>query len=212
MGGATPKVYLPVAGVPILLRAAQRLAQLDPNAEIILAVNSQDRSTHLAPLLPELMALGIEKVVDGGATRQDSMLLALGATDSDRDTILIHDAARPFFPVEATHRAIARATEVGAAILAVPAPDTLKRVDDAGQVEATLDRAGLWLAQTPQIVRRNLLEQGIAAGHNGTDDVSLVEQLGQPVEVVTGSTRNLKITAPSDLQLAEFIATLEDRP
>ncbi|MEE2886022.1 MAG: 2-C-methyl-D-erythritol 4-phosphate cytidylyltransferase [Planctomycetota bacterium] len=210
MGGATPKVYLPVAGVPILLRTARRLAQLDPQAEIVLAVNPEDRSTHLAPLLPELSALGIEKVIDGGATRQDSMMQALAAAGQDCDTILIHDAARPFFPIEATRQAIARAAEVGAALLAIPTPDTLKQVNDARQVEGTLDRAGVWLAQTPQIVRRNLLEQGLAVGHTGTDDVSLVEQLGQPVEVVNGSARNLKITAPSDLELAEFIATLED--
>lgn len=210
MGGATPKVYLPVGGVPILLRTVRRLAELDRDAEIVLAIHAEDRGTHLAPLLPALTELGVRTVVDGGATRQESMVLALGACGPDRDTILIHDAARPFFPIEATRQAIARAEAVGAALLAMPAPDTLKRVDETRQVEATLDRAGVWLAQTPQILHRSLLEQGLAAGLEGTDDVSLVEQLGLPVEVVQGSPRNLKITTASDLELAELIATLED--
>ena len=212
MGGATPKVYLPLAGTPVLLRTARRLRELDPQAEVVLAIHPDDRDRHLTPLLPELAALGISKVVDGGPSRQESMRRALDATGADRDLILIHDAARPCFPLPASRQAIARAAQVGAALLAVPAADTLKRVSEEGVVRSTLDRDGVWLAQTPQVVQRQLLRRGLEAGLQGTDDVSLVEQSGTPVEVVPGCVRNLKITTPSDLELAELLVTLEDTP
>jgi len=212
MGGATPKVYLPLAGVPVLLRTARRLRALDAQAELILAIHPDDRDTHLTPLLPQLATLGVSKILDGGPSRQDSMRRALAAAGAERDLILIHDAARPFFPLQASRDAITRATEVGAALLAVPASDSLKRVSDEGVVESSLDRDGVWLAQTPQVIQRALLEGGLEAGLQGTDDVSLVEQSGAPVAVVTGSTHNLKITTPSDLELAELLVTLEDNP
>ncbi len=209
MGSATPKVYLPLAGEAILLRTVRRLAELDAEAELILAVNHDDRTSHLVPLSSALASLGV-LLVDGGSSRQESMRKALAASGADRDLILIHDAARPFFPIPATRLAIERAAAIGAALLALPVPDTLKRVGVEHRVEQTLDRDGVWLAQTPQVVQRPLLEQGLAAGLIGTDDVGLVEQLGHPVEVVPGSSRNLKITHPADLELAELIATLED--
>ncbi len=211
MGSSTPKVYLPVSGVPILVRSVQRLAKLTDSAEIVLAVHPEDRSEHLDQILPELTELGVSKVVDGGSSRQESMRHALAAIGAERDLILIHDAARPFFPIDATRDAIEAAQTTGAALLATPVPDTLKRVNEDHTVEATLDRGGVWLAQTPQVIRRDLLEQGLKSGYDGTDDVSLVEQLGKQVMIVPGSSRNLKITNPSDLELAELIAKLEDQ-
>ena len=211
MGSSTPKVYLPIGGVPILVRSVRRLAKLADSAEIVLAVHPEDRSKHLDSLLPELTELGVTKVVDGGSSRQESMRRALAAAGQERDFILIHDAARPFFPIDATRDAIEAAQATGAALLATPVPDTLKRISDDHTVKATLDRSGVWLAQTPQIIRRDLLEQGLKSGFDATDDVSLVEQLGGQVMIVPGSSRNLKITSPSDLELAELIANLEDR-
>jgi 2-C-methyl-D-erythritol 4-phosphate cytidylyltransferase len=202
MGSSTPKVYLPIGGVPILVRSVRRLAKLADSAEIVLAVHPEDRSKHLDSLLPELTELGVTKVVDGGSSRQESMRRALAAAGH---------AARPFFPIDATRDAIEAAQATGAALLATPVPDTLKRISDDHTVKATLDRSGVWLAQTPQIIRRDLLEQGLKSGFDATDDVSLVEQLGGQVMIVPGSSRNLKITSPSDLELAELIANLEDQ-
>ena len=147
------------------------------------------------------------RTVDGGETRQESMQRCLHAA-GPVDLVLVHDAARPLLPIAATRQCIEAAAATGAALLAIPAPDTLKRVGD-GAVAATIDRSGIWLAQTPQVIRRSVLLQALeharATGFTGTDDVSLVEHLGAPVAVVPGSPANLKITRPEDLPLCEAI-------
>ena len=182
---------------------------------MVLAVHPDDRATHLEPLLPTLKKLGLGLVVNGGATRQESMARALAASSTDRELVLVHDAARPFFPIAAVREALDKARTVGAAVLAVPVPDTVKQVDNDQRVVATLDRDGLWLAQTPQVIRRDLLEQALAAARKDnakeSDDVALLERLGQPVAVVMGSARNIKITTPADLELAEALALREER-
>lgn len=212
-----PKAYLPVAGEALVCRSIRRLARLARTQgtwEIVLAVDPADRTTHLEPLLPRLTELGLGPVVDGGATRQESMARALAASDSDLELVLVHDAARPFFPLDAAREALEQARRVGAALLAVPVPDTVKRVDGEGRVVATVDREELWLAQTPQVVRRDLLEQALAAarqeGSQESDDVGLLQRLGQPVAVVRGSSRNIKITTQADLELAAALAAAED--
>ncbi len=181
---------------------------------MVLAVHPDDRATHLEPLLPALKELGLGLVVDGGATRQESMVRALAASGADRELVLVHDAARPFFPIAAAREALEKARTVGAAVLAVPVPDTVKQVDNDHRVVATLDRDGLWLAQTPQVIRRDLLEQALAAARKDnaeeSDDVALLERLGQPVAVVTGSASNIKITTRADLELAEALALQEE--
>lgn len=209
-GSEVPKAYLPLDGVPILLRSAERLRALCPDRrdELIALVSPEDRATHLAPLMPALLALGA-RVVDGGATRQQSMERGLAAAARDCDLVLVHDAARPLFPVAAARTCLARAHAVGAALLAIPSPDTLKRCRADGTVEATLDRRGVHCAQTPQALRRDVLERALrhaaTSGFEATDDVSLAEAIGCPVEVVLGSPQNLKITHPADLAVAEAL-------
>ena len=214
LGGTIPKVYLPVGGVPILVRTMRRMREVSADAPVILAAHPEDRGTHLAPLLPELEGLGLTEVVDGGRTRQESMQRALAACPSDRDLIVVHDAVRPFFPVKATRLLLNRAFEVGAGLLAVPAPDTLKRADADFRVQETVPRDGVWLAQTPQAIRRDVLDGAMQRaadeGFEATDDVGLVEHFGGAVEVVPGNPRNIKITIPADLELAEALAAKED--
>jgi 2-C-methyl-D-erythritol 4-phosphate cytidylyltransferase len=217
LGGPVPKAYLPVKGEPLLCRSIRRLAALvgtQDNWEIVLAADPTDRAAHLEPLLPRLEELGLGQVVAGGATRQESMARALAASNGETELVLVHDAARPFFPLDAAAEAIQKARHVGAALLAVPVPDTVKQVDDEGRVSATVNRHGLWLAQTPQVMRRDLLEQALAAAENegamASDDVGLLERLGHPVAVVVGSSRNIKITTQADLELAELLAAAED--
>ncbi len=214
LGGPVPKPYVECAGRPLLLRSVERLRRVTDDPEIVLAVNPEHRGPYVEPLRGRLAALGVKAIVDGGETRQESMRRALAASSSDRELVLVHDAARPFFPVRATREAIVRAADVGAALLAVRSPDTLKRVGDDGRVRSTVDRAEIWLAQTPQVVRRDRLEVAMATadrtGFEGTDDVSLCEHAGQPVAVVAGSRLNLKVTTPDDLLLAECIAARED--
>lgn len=213
-GGPVPKAFLRLRGRPLLLHAAERLcAAVEPatGSELVVVVCRDDREEFLAPNLAELRALTDRRcglrIADGGATRQESMQNGLAAA-ADPELVLVHDAARALLPVRATAACIAAAARTGAALLAIPAADTLKRVRD-GRVEATLERDSVWHAQTPQVVRRDLLQRALsaarAAGFAGTDDVSLVERLGHPVEVVLGSPANLKITHPDDLPLAEAL-------
>lgn len=215
-GGPVPKAWLPLGGRTLLARSAERLARALPAgmaAEALALVHADDRATYVAQHGADVeRALGGRcplRFVDGGATRQESMQNGLAACSPDVDLVLVHDAARALLPIAATRACIAAAAAHGAALLALPAPDTLKKVSPEGLVERTVDRAGIWLAQTPQVIRRELLARAMAsaaqAGFLGTDDVSLVERLGEPVAVVRGSPTNIKITAPDDLPLAEAI-------
>lgn len=214
-GGPVPKAFLPLRGRTLLVASADRLLRALPTiarGELVVLVHPDDRATHVAACLPQLRELvGARcalRLVDGGATRQESMRNGLAACAADTDLVLVHDAARALLPIEATRACIEAACATGAALLGVPAADTMKRVA-GGRVIHTVDREGVWLAQTPQVVRRELLaralshaeRQGIAV----TDDVALVEALGEPVAIVRGAPTNLKITAPDDLALAEAI-------
>lgn len=217
-GGPLAKVYLPLAGQAVLLRSAQRLRQVVPDraaGQLIVLVSPDDRTGPLSPLLPELAALGAQ-IVDGGASRQQSMRRGLAAA-GPCDLVLVHDAARPLFSVAAAQACLAKAAECGAALLAAPATDTLKRVGKERTVVGTVDRSGIWCAQTPQVIRRSLLEQALvhaeAHGIEATDDVSLVEALGGTVAIVESAARNLKITRPDDLAIAEALWALDpERP
>lgn len=219
-GGPVPKAWLRLRGRPLVLHAAERLCAALPaaaTADLVLVVHPDDRERHLADHVPALRDLAGAAtrlhVVDGGATRQESMQRGLTAA-ADAELVLVHDAARALVPVDAVRACLTAGLRSGAAVVAVPAVDTPKRVY-GGRVEATLDRASIWLAQTPQVIRRDLLLRALAAaaadGFTGTDDVSLVERLGQPVEVVAGAPDNLKITHPGDLPLAEALLDLQRR-
>ncbi len=210
-----PKAYLRLAGRQLLLHAAARLAAAAaPIARLqcVVVAHPDDLAPHTSECIVDLTERfgpdGEIGMASGGSTRQASMANGLALCAADADLVLVHDAARPFPPIEATRACIEAAVRTGAAILAVPAPDTIKRVDQ-GRIAATVDRSGLWLAQTPQVIRRDLLQRALAhaaaTGFAGTDDVSLVEHLGEPVAVVPGSPTNLKITRPEDLPLAAAI-------
>jgi 2-C-methyl-D-erythritol 4-phosphate cytidylyltransferase len=214
-GGPVPKAFLHLRGRPLLVHAAERLcAAIEPGkgCALVVVVHRDDRERHLAACMGELTMLTTNRselhIVDGGDSRQESMQRGLAALDASFDLVLVHDAARALLPVGGTRSCIAAAARTGAALLAIPATDTLKRVRDMRVVE-TMERSSIWQAQTPQVVRRELLERALAAARadnfDGTDDVSLVERLGHPIEVVPGSPGNLKITHPDDLPLAEAL-------
>ncbi len=151
-------------------------------------------------------------VAMGGAERQDSVASGLARTDPAADLILVHDAARPFVSLRSVVGCVEAAAMTGAAIVAVPAHDTIKSVDADGLVGETLDRRTIWLAQTPQTFRADLLRQAYAQaerdGYTATDDAMLVERLGARVRVVPGEAANRKITTPEDLQWAEWYVGL----
>jgi len=207
MGGGTSKQYLSLAGLPILAHTLT-LFQKHPAIDSIVLIAPPDeigfcREDIVAPF-------GFDKVTDivaGGRERQDSVRNGLRACGADGDDIaLIHDGVRPLLPPELIDAVIAVAARDGAGLVAVPAKDTIKIVRD-GLVTETPDRSALWQAQTPQAFRFQLIasahEKAYKEGYQATDDAQLIEWLGLPVAIVQGSYRNLKITTPEDLLLAE---------
>jgi 2-C-methyl-D-erythritol 4-phosphate cytidylyltransferase len=208
LGASVPKAFLPLAGRPLVVRAIEALAAWPEVERIVPVVPAADLARFAA--LPRDFA-GADRLADavvGGAERQDSMRAGLAALPAGIELVAVHDAARPLVRPEDVGRVIAAAARTGAALLAVPVRDTLKRVRD-GRVEETLPRAACWAAQTPQVFRVALLREALAKaeaeGVVATDDAQLVERLGAPVEIVEGDAGNLKITWPEDLALAEAL-------
>lgn len=209
IGGPTPKQFLEIAGLPILGHTINRFIECDDIGAIVVALPAEQveefraRDAHVGHRKPILY-------VSGGAERSDSILNALQAVAAWKPEIIaVHDAVRPFVTPAEISAVIAKAREVGAAILALPAVDTIKEVEQ-GLIVRTLDRRRIYRAQTPQAFRYELLmranQEARAAGLPSaltTDDALLAERLGLPVAVVEGSPNNIKITTPEDLALAE---------
>ncbi|PSL41299.1 2-C-methyl-D-erythritol 4-phosphate cytidylyltransferase [Salsuginibacillus halophilus] len=207
MQAAVNKAFLTLQGRPII---AHTLAvfQADPRCERIVLVASENELDEMQALAEEAGATKADRVVAGGSERQDSVR-AGAAQVMDAPLLLVHDGARPFVAIERIHALLLEAEQSGAALLAVPATDTIKQVDQEGRVKQTLKRSELWAAQTPQAFRPEVLQQAYAyadeTGFQGTDDVSLVEAAGGEVAVVEGDYDNIKLTTPEDMTLAEAI-------
>jgi len=203
VGGPVRKQYLEVDGIPVLLRAVLPFL-VDPRIQQVVVVLPPD-DVEAPP--PWLASLGV-RIVAGGAERGDSVRNGLAAVDDDADFVLVHDGARPFVTPDVIDRVLEAAP--AAAIAAVPVTDTVKQVDADGTITGTPDRARLWQAQTPQGFPREGLARAYARarddGFAATDDAALYERYVGPVRVVTGSYRNLKITRPADLAVAEALA------
>ncbi|MDE2060645.1 MAG: 2-C-methyl-D-erythritol 4-phosphate cytidylyltransferase [candidate division NC10 bacterium] len=207
-GGAVKKQFIALDGLPILSHTLRALAASNALAAIIIVVPPGEELRGREAL--ELAGVNVEtEVVPGGQTRQDSVYNGLQRAKAETDLVLIHDGVRPFVSREVVLATIEAAKEAGAAVVAVPIIDTIKRVDTNGFVIETLQRGQLWSIQTPQVFSYTLLmrahravrEHGIIA----TDDAALVERIGGMVKVVRGSYENLKITSEEDLPLADLI-------
>ena len=210
-GGQIPKQFIEIAGSPIIVHTLRRFDECDEIGAIIVALRPEE----IERFGQSISTYGIRKpirLVAGGAERSDSILNALEAAgEFQPEIIAVHDAVRPFVAPEQISAVVARAREIGAAILALPATDTIKEVEN-GLIRRTIDRRKIWRAQTPQAFRYGLLlranEDARAADIPpaiATDDAFLVERLGLPVAVVEGSPNNIKVTTPEDLVLAEKI-------
>lgn len=245
MGPGENKILMDLGGATVLERTLSVFAGIEEILEIVLVVSEQDMQRFKGEFLERLQRQGVKQVVPGGAKRFDSSCAGIRACKEDSDLILIHDGARPFAPVDAIREAIRKAAAMGAAILAVPVRDTLKRGKAGSGIRArggggtgvgghggprggdktgskrggdgdtvpliaeTIEREGLYRAQTPQVFRRSVLlrtiERARVAGISPTDDASLVEALGGEVAIVNGTERNIKITTPEDLHLARAL-------
>jgi 2-C-methyl-D-erythritol 4-phosphate cytidylyltransferase len=205
-GAGGPKAFLPLAGRPLVVHAVEALASCAAIDAIVPVLPAAEIARLRAWPWSADAARKVVAPVVGGAERQDSMRAGLTALPAGVELVAIHDAARPLVRPGDVARVVAAAARSGAALLAVPLRDTLKRVRD-GRVVETPPREGLWAAQTPQVFRAALLREALAKaeadGFQGTDDAQLVERLGCAVEVVEGDPSNLKITWPADLAWAE---------
>jgi 2-C-methyl-D-erythritol 4-phosphate cytidylyltransferase len=207
-GGHEKKPFADLAGRAVWARAAAAFAGRPDVCQLLVAVAPEDVEGFRRRFAADVEALRAE-VVEGGAARFESVANALGRVRPEAELVAVHDAARPCVASDLVDAVFARAAESGAALLAVPVADTLKRGDDAGRVGATVPREGYWLAQTPQVFRRDWLLAAYAdrarLGPSVTDDAQLVEAAGHPVHLVRGSPSNFKITTPQDLALAAAV-------
>jgi len=213
MGVDKPKQFLALDGVPVLVFTLRRLAACAAIKDFVIATRGEDVEAVTASVASEKLGRPI-RVVRGGDTRQDSVANALAEVSSEADLILVHDAVRPLVTLSQIERVIAEAYACDAAILGIPAMDTVKEVkraslpNDVALITATIPRERVVLAQTPQVFRSSLLLEAFGRarqdGVTASDEAGLVERIGRDVHVVVGSERNLKITRPGDMELAEF--------
>jgi 2-C-methyl-D-erythritol 4-phosphate cytidylyltransferase len=208
------KQFTDLAGTPILIHTLRKFAAVDAVTEIWIALRENEIEGFGERLAHEVKS-GLKKkvtLVIGGEHRQQSVANALKAiAAAPDDIILVHDAVRPLVTPEIIHDVIEAAKKYGAAIAGLPAVDTVKQVERTAEgaiVKATIPRAGVVLAQTPQgfhySVIKKAFDEAAADGFTGTDEASLAERSGHEVAVVMGSPRNIKITNPADMELAEF--------
>jgi 2-C-methyl-D-erythritol 4-phosphate cytidylyltransferase len=197
------KPFAPLGGRAVWLHVAERFLNRDDVKQTILIISHDDREYFDFKFAGNAAILGVE-VVEGGQERADSVERALARVKNDIDFIAVHDAARPCIVDEWVTTIFEAAEKYDAVIPAIPVAGTLKRVAN-NTIEETVDRSGLWEAQTPQVFRRQLLMEAYAkrGGFQATDEAQLVERLGKKVHVVPGSSINMKITTREDLRLAE---------
>jgi len=203
-GAAANKIFQPLGGRAIFLRSIDLFAGRDDVCQILLVVSPGDAAELSERFGEELTALGVE-LIDGGARRSDSVRNALARLDQGAELVCVHDAVRPCVTTERIDAVFQAAGETGAAILACPLHGTIKKVDHSGQIIATVDREGLWEAQTPQVFKKDLLVAVYALGGQATDDAEMVQRTGSQVTVVASDPNNIKITTPADIALAEAI-------
>lgn len=214
MGNATPKPFLPIQGIPIIIHTLRCFDAATSIDEVVIAVSESLRDS-LVDLIQSHGIRKVTQVVNGGAERQDSVRLGFEACDADLcEVVVVHDAARPLVSPSEINEVVAAAQKNGAAILGAPLKETIKQVD-AGRIQKTIDRSQLWGAQTPQAFRYEIFAQAVAQAMSdnflGTDDASLVERIGAPITMVRGSYRNIKVTTPEDIEIAALWLAKEKR-
>ncbi len=218
MGADSPKQFRLLDGVPLIVFTLRRLAACPAISDFLISTRPDEVETLAARLADEKLGRPV-RVLRGGDTRQQSVANALAEAPPDAELVLVHDAVRPLVTREQVERVIAEARVRRAAILGIPAMDTVKEVKraslptDVALITATIPRELVVLAQTPQVFEAALLREALARatedGVTASDEAGLVERLGHDVYVVLGSEHNLKITKPGDFELAEFYLAQE---
>src|SRR5246127_2339914 len=211
--GTSRKQFMLLEGSPILLHTIRKFVSTPAVSEIVVALRAEDLEWVRDLLERETFAKPV-RLVEGGDSRQESVENALATLSPGTELVAVHDAVRPFIELSVLDKVFAEAEENGAAIVGIVPVDTVKQVH-RNKIRQTIPRERLILAQTPQVFRFDLLKTAFAKaredGFTGTDESSLVERLDQvEVSVVPGSDRNLKITKPSDMDLARLYLALEN--
>lgn len=208
MGEKTPKPYLELCGKTVLEHTLSRFTEISGLGEVIVATTPEfieQTEEMLGRIFPGL----IYHVVEGGNERQDSIRNALKKISGKTGLVAVHDAVRPFVSKRDVESCIVEAAKWGGAVLAIPSKDTIKVAGDHNEIVKTPDRKRMWQAQTPQIFWAALLREAYEYAENykvkGSDDSSLVEEVGGKVVLVNGSSKNFKITFPLDLEIADWL-------
>lgn len=210
--GTSRKQFMLLEGAPILIHTIRKFLRCPSVGEIVVALRAEDMDWARGLIHQERPEKPV-RVVEGGESRQQSVENALATLSPDTELVAVHDAVRPFIDSELVEKVIAEAASSGAAIVGIVPVDTVKQVQ-RNKIRSTLPREHLVLAQTPQVFRFDLLKRAFEAAQRdsftGTDEASLVERLEQAeVSVVQGSDRNIKITKPSDMDLARLFLSEE---
>jgi 2-C-methyl-D-erythritol 4-phosphate cytidylyltransferase/2-C-methyl-D-erythritol 2,4-cyclodiphosphate synthase len=208
-GGTSPKQLLTLGGRPILARSVDAFVACDVISEIVVALPADLASAPPAYLQQRGKPV---TVVSGGDERRASVANAFARVSGRAEMVVIHDAARPLVSDDLIRRTVAAASEAGAAIAAIRAHDTVKQTDASGAITATLPRERIYLAQTPQAFRVTVLRDALRLDGEATDEAMLAERAGHTVRVVDGDPRNLKITTPDDLTMAEHLTGFTPAP
>lgn len=199
-----PKQFVELAGKPLIVHTIERFEEANSIGSIVV-VFSYDWIDEFESLNKEFGFPKIERIVTGAPTRAGSVRNGLGAVNSDTEVVAVHDGARPLVTPEEIDATVSKAAEFGAACLVAPVTDTIKTIR-GGEIAATLDRTQLRHALTPQAFRVDVLRkafEGAQLSESVTDECYLVEKLGHPIAIVEGSPRNIKVTQPDDLKVAE---------
>lgn len=209
------KPFVNLDGRAVWLRSVEQFINREEVVQCLIVVAPDDQEMFRRRFGANLAFMNIQ-IADGGAERFESVANALAMVKPEVEYIAIHDAVRPCITEAQISSVFTKAEKTGAALLAAPVAETVKQVNDQQQVQATLSRKGLWLAQTPQVFRRALLMEAYAQraklGKDITDDAQLVEAAGHPVHVVEGAATNIKVTTRQDLILAEAILKAMPKP
>jgi 2-C-methyl-D-erythritol 4-phosphate cytidylyltransferase len=209
MGGDVPKQYLMLGGIPVLVHTLMAFQEASLVDAIFLVLPDEDVPEVPQKILSPYNLVKVNRILPGGARRQDSVKMGVDQLGSDYDLVVIHDGVRPFVSPPMINDAINAAAQYHAVTVGLPVTDTIKKVDGRGWVSETVNRDQLWLTQTPQVFSAPLLkkayESAYADHYYGTDDAALVERIGEKVVMIRGSCDNIKITTVADLEWGELM-------
>jgi 2-C-methyl-D-erythritol 4-phosphate cytidylyltransferase len=208
------KLFAPLRGKPVVAHSIAAFEQTHEIAEIVL-VTREDQRARLEQMIAEAGWTKVRRIVEGGAERHLSVWSGLQAVNARAAYVAIHDGARPLTTPEVIRECLALARRTGAACVASPVRDTVKRASEEGVVVESVERSGLWAMQTPQIFSTPIILQAYAAligsGETVTDEVSAVQRMGVNIALLRNDDWNLKVTIPRDLELAEHVLASRDR-